>query len=242
MTLTLSGLTTGYGQTCVLTDVHFEVRAGDWLALLGRNGAGKTTLLHALLGRRPIKPGMVRIDGIDASQQPELIRARIGYAVPADDLPSGLTVEQFLILHARLKRHSISDAAWTGAVDVLQLGAELRKPLSHCSWGTRQKVGVAAVLLEAPSWMVFDESLNGLDPVVQLNLRSLLHARIAAKESAIIWATHSIDSVRTSCNRLVVLSNGHVIADPGQAEYEALRHNRERFEAFCRSKMGVKET
>lgn len=235
--LQVDGLTAGYGGDAVFEGLDLAVDRGEWIGLLGPNGAGKSTLIRSLLATMPAMAGRVTLEGLNVAEQPEAARRRVGYAIPPDQLPRGVTLRQFLTLSERLHGRRIDPDALADWATRLGLEPWLDEVIEACSFGTQQKAAILAAVLHPRPLMIFDESFNGLDPVVSIALKRALEQRVRAGECAILLATHMLDVVHSVCSRLVILRDGRIQADVAGEAFTRLQADRAGLEDFVLSQM-----
>jgi ABC-2 type transport system ATP-binding protein len=209
--LIVHDLSAGYGGRPVVADIDLTLRRGDVMGLLGANGSGKSTLVRALTGQIRLISGSVTIGGADLGGAPQRAKAAFGLAIDAPDLPDALTGRQYLDLVAAIR--GVPADAWPlGDVPArLMLTPWLGRPIGEYSLGTRAKVSIAAAILGAPSLLIFDESLNGLDPVAAWEFKRMVAELAAGGSHAIIVATHVVEAVPAFCNRVAVLADGRLV-------------------------------
>jgi ABC-2 type transport system ATP-binding protein len=198
----------GYGGHRIVEGVDLLLRKGDVLGLLGANGSGKSTLIKALTGQIRLLDGKVEISGIDLARRPEQAKAHLGLAVDSSDLPDGLTGRQYFELVASIRGCAPDNWPLHDVLARLRLGGGVDQLMSACSLGTRAKIGIAAALLGAPPLLVFDESLNGLDPVAAWEAKAIITELAATRRHAILVSTHVVETVPTFCSRALLLSEG----------------------------------
>ena len=216
--LEVSGLSkTWRGGTAALTDVSFSVGEGV-LGLLGPNGAGKTTLMSIIATVLRPTSGSIRWKGEDALARPDAIRSVLGYLPQDFGVYERLTATEFLRYLGRLK--GLSGSALRTSVDemidLVNLRAAAKRPLSGFSGGMRQRVGIAQALLGNPEIVIVDEPTVGLDPEERVRFRNLLselaHGRI------VILSTHIVSDVEAVADRIAVIRQGRLVrtATPGE--------------------------
>lgn len=220
--LVLDALVAGYGTQRVLDRIDLRVARGEWLAVVGANGCGKSTLLDTVAGRHRPDDGRIAIDGHDLATDDLAARARLGYAVAADELPPVLSGRQCLLIHAQAKGLPGPDAELLELAEAMHIQRRLDQPLSLYSYGTRQKLGVLLALLGDPALIVLDESFNGLDAASGLVLKRHLRARIDAGRCGVLLATHALDLVERWCDRCVLLHEGRIAGEWDRAALRAL--------------------
>ncbi|HUQ39679.1 MAG TPA: ABC transporter ATP-binding protein [Acidimicrobiales bacterium] len=200
------GLSRSFGGRTVVDNVSFRVAPGEVVGLLGPNGAGKTTTMRMLLG--VLRPGAGHVE----------VGGPIGYLPETFAAYDALTVASYLRFMARMKR--VADA---GVVDDVAaragVGDLLRRPVGRLSKGQRQRVGLAQALLGEPSAYVLDEPTQGLDPVQVVEARRLIRALATEQRAAVLVSTHLLAEAASTCDRVVVVVQGRVVAEevPGEA-------------------------
>jgi ABC-2 type transport system ATP-binding protein len=207
-----------YNGRRVLGPVDFEVARGETLGILGRNGAGKTTLLRILAGDLRPSAGDVRVDGVDAIREPHVARARIGYLPETPPLYDDMRVADFLAFAARLRRVPAADvpARRESAMRVTQLESVRDTLIRHLSYGYRQRVGVAQAIIHDPPILILDEPTHDLDPVQIVEMRTLIQS-LKGRHTVII-SSHILPEIRETCDRLLVIADGRVIASGTERE------------------------
>ncbi|MCC6736962.1 MAG: ABC transporter ATP-binding protein [Bauldia sp.] len=208
--LELRAVAAGYGGRSVVSGIDLTLRRGEILGLLGANGSGKSTLVKAFTGQLPLLAGSVAVDGIDMTKAPEAAKARLGLAVDVGDVPTPLTGLQYLDLVASIRR--CAPDAWPAPDLPALLAIErfLPRAIATYSLGTRMKVAILASLLGAPPLLVFDESLNGLDPVAAFRMKRLMADLAATGRHGIVLSTHVVETIPTVCTRAVFLADGGI--------------------------------
>ncbi|HEV7489935.1 MAG TPA: ABC transporter ATP-binding protein [Rhodanobacteraceae bacterium] len=193
----------------VVRDLDLLLRKGEVLGLLGVNGAGKSTTLRMIAGVLAPSAGVVRVEGQDLQEHPELARRSIGYLPETAPLHSELNVAEFLSFCARL--HGLargSDSAVARAIERCGLGDVRRRLIGALSKGFRQRVGLAQAILHEPDLIVLDEPASGLDPVQALRLRELV--RGLGADHAVVLSTHVLPDVLACCDRVAILHEGEL--------------------------------
>jgi ABC-2 type transport system ATP-binding protein len=193
----------------VVRDLDLRLSKGEVLGLLGVNGAGKSTTLRMIAGLLAPSAGVIRVDGKDLQEHPELARRRIGYLPEVAPLHAELTVAEFLGFCARL--HGLergADAAVARAIERCGLGEVRQRLIGALSKGFRQRVGLAQAILHEPELIVLDEPASGLDPVQALRLRELV--RGLGADHAVVLSTHVLPDVLACCDRVAILHEGEL--------------------------------
>ncbi|MGX8008260.1 ATP-binding cassette domain-containing protein [Mesorhizobium sp. ORM8.1] len=162
--------------------------------------------------------GGVVIDGIDLSRAPEQAKAGFGLAIEPHELPASLSGRQYIELVASIRACAPDDPPGHDLIERLDLGRWLDRPIAEYSLGTRAKVAIAATLIGAPALLIFDETLNGLDPVAAWEAKRVMTALAASGRHAIIVSTHVVEAVPALCNRAVLMAEGRLSRDWDAAE------------------------
>lgn len=209
--LAVSGMSAGYGGRRIVADIELTLHRGEILGLIGANGSGKSTLLRAVTGQIAARSGRIEIAGIDLARAPERAKAAFGLAIDAEDLPAALTGRQYLDLVASIRDCRPGDWPFADVPARLDLTLWLNRPIAEYSLGTRAKVSIAAALIGSPPLLIFDESLNGLDPVAAWEVKRMIADLAASGRHAVIVSTHVVESVPTLCTRAVLLADGRIV-------------------------------
>jgi ABC-2 type transport system ATP-binding protein len=206
-TIAARGLVKRYGDRLALRGVSLVAGRGELVAVIGPNGAGKTTLLSILAGIQRADDGEV-----DAP-------ASIGWVPQQPALYGKLTVEENLILFARLERSPHPRATVDRMLDLTDLGDRAGDPVATLSGGNRQRVNIAIGLLGEPEVLLLDEPSAALDPRQRERLWEFI-LRLAGEGTTVVYATHHIQEADRHANRLVVLADGEGVFDGSPRELE----------------------
>lgn len=214
-----SHLSKRYGGKPALYDVSFSIGEGEVVGFLGPNGAGKSTTMNLLCGYLEPTWGQVEVAGVDMARQPLEARRHIGYLPEVPPLYMDMTVAEQLLFACELRGLSLRGAARRDYIDGLCRRLELldvrSRLIRNLSKGYRQRVAVAQLLVGSPEILILDEPTVGLDPRQIREFRDLLGQ--LAREHTIILSSHILSEIRSSCGRILVFSEGRLIAD-GQPE------------------------
>ena len=199
-----------FGSVVALSEVSFDVGPGV-TALLGPNGAGKSTLFRIMCGLANPSRGRVRIFGEDPRANPTLAR-RIGIAPQQEALFERQTIAEFVGLAATLHRLSDPDGAARRAIEMVELDPADRRPLAAYSKGMRQRAKLAQAVVNDPDLLVLDEPLEGLDP--RQRLRSIEMFRgLGERGKTVIVSSHVLDEVERLGSRILVITQGRLVAE-----------------------------
>jgi len=207
--LSLRGVSAGYGDTLALQEFDLTLRAGHLCGLVGRNGAGKTTLLRVIAGLKARRSGQLALCGLQLEDDSARYRSHLGFAVPPEDLPSGLTGRQVLELVASAR--NVEWNSWPGECDLvaeLEMEAFLDRRIRAYSHGTRQKLSIMCSLLGTPSLLILDESLNGIDPVILARLKAYFRMLVENLRIAVLLSTHSFELISEISNLICFIHEG----------------------------------
>jgi ABC-2 type transport system ATP-binding protein len=207
------------GTFVAVSDLSFEVRAGEIVGLIGPNGAGKTTTLRALAGILRPTSGRVAIDGHDLIADPLEAKRRLAFMPDEPHLFEYLTVTEHLRLVARLYGVADFERRARALVEELELQGKERSLPGELSRGMRQKVVIACGLVRDATTLLFDEPLTGLDPLGIRRMRETIVARGRAG-AAILLSSHLLHLVEEICTRVIIMDRGRKIAD---GTFEELR-------------------
>jgi ABC-2 type transport system ATP-binding protein len=201
-----------YNGRKAVDDISFKVEKGEILGFLGPNGAGKTTTMRILTCYMPATEGTARVAGHDVFEESLEVRKRIGYLPESPPLYYEMTVYSYLDFVAKLKGTPASRRK-SHLDDVMQktsIGDVRSRVIGRLSKGYKQRVGIAQALLNNPEVLVLDEPTIGLDPKQIFEVRSLI--KNLAGDHTVILSTHILPEVSMTCNRVVIINNGKVVA------------------------------
>jgi ABC-2 type transport system ATP-binding protein len=201
-----------YGEHRAAGPLSFSIGKGEIVGLLGLNGAGKTTALRVLACDLLPSSGTVLVDGVDVVDQPHEVRRRIGYLPDTPPLYGEMTVHEYLVFAARLRGLTTPDADRRARVveGTAQLEGVRDDLISTLSHGFRQRVGIAQAVVHGPQLLILDEPISGLDPVQIVEMRQLL--RSLRGEHTIVLSSHILTEISETCDRLLVLGEGRIVA------------------------------
>jgi gliding motility-associated transport system ATP-binding protein len=207
-------LTKRYGRVTAVDDLTFKVERGEILGFLGPNGAGKTTTMRILTGYMPATEGRAMVAGFDVFEQPIEAKRRTGYLPETPPLYPEMTVREYLQFVARIKIKGVSSAERRQRVeDSMRRTRVLDMAARHCgklSKGYRQRVGLAQSILHNPEVLILDEPTAGLDPKQIIETRQLI--KELAGTHTIILSTHILPEVSQTCERVVIINKGRMVA------------------------------
>ncbi len=215
------GLTKHYGSVVAVEDATFEVKRGEVVGFLGPNGAGKTTTMKILTCFIAPSDGSARVSGADIFEDPIAVRQAIGYLPENTPLYTEMLVLEYLEYIARMRglRGAQSDSRIRAVVEETALGDVIGKSIGELSKGFRQRVGLAQALVHEPPVLILDEPMSGLDPNQAAEIRELI--REIGRERTVILSTHNLAEVQVTCGRVLIISQGRLVADDTPDELAA---------------------
>jgi ABC-2 type transport system ATP-binding protein len=208
----VQNLTKRYGRFTAVDDVSFRVERGEILGFLGPNGAGKTTTMRILTGYMPATDGKAVVAGFDIFDQPVEAKRRIGYLPETPPLYPDMTVGEYLTFVAKIKGVPSGDRK-ARIKQVMERTWVAEMSSRHCSKlskGYRQRVGLAQALIHNPDVLILDEPTAGLDPKQIIETRQLI--KELAGDHTVVLSTHILPEVSQTCERVVIINRGKVVA------------------------------
>ncbi len=205
-------LTKRYGLLTAIKDVTFEVKKGEILGFLGPNGAGKTTTMRILSGFFPATEGKASVAGFDVFEEPLEAKRRIGYMPENPPLYTEMSVDAYLKFVATIKgiERGATTARLKEVKERLGLHDQGERLIKHLSKGYRQRVGLAQCLIHDPEVLILDEPTIGLDPRQINEFRELI--RSLRGEHTLILSTHILPEVSMTCDRVIIINGGQIVA------------------------------
>jgi ABC-2 type transport system ATP-binding protein len=219
--ISVEHVTKNFGELVAVGDVSFEVRRGEVVGFLGPNGAGKTTTMRMLTGTLEPDEGTIRFDGRPIGEHLTDAKRRVGYLPEANPLYDDMLVCEFLGYAGRLRDLEAGPlrSAVREAVDETSLEDVFFRPVGELSKGYRQRVGLAAAILHRPEILVLDEPTEGLDPNQRVEIRRLISS--LGQDRTVLLSTHVMQEVEATCDRLLIISSGRLVADGSVQELVA---------------------
>ena len=205
-------LTKRYGGVTAVNDVSFRVEKGEILGFLGPNGAGKTTTMRVLTGYIPATDGRAVVAGYDVFEQPIEAKRRTGYLPETPPLYPDMTVQEYLLFVSKIKGVPAKERRTRveQAMRRTYVADMARRACGKLSKGYRQRVGLAQALIHNPDVLILDEPTAGLDPKQINETRKLI--KELAGDHTIVLSTHILPEVSQTCQRVVIINKGKVVA------------------------------
>ncbi|UCH23537.1 MAG: ATP-binding cassette domain-containing protein, partial [Deltaproteobacteria bacterium] len=209
----VENLTKYYKELCAVDRINFDVQKGEIMGLLGPNGAGKTTTLRMLTGFLRPTSGNIRIKEYSIEAQPLEIKRIMGYLPESAPLYHEMLVYDYLDYIAAIRAIDPTQKLTRirQLVDLCGLNSVMHQPVSELSKGFKQRVGLAHAMMNDPEILVLDEPTSGLDPNQIAEIREII--KRIGKEKTIVISTHILSEAEATCDRIVIISNGKIVAD-----------------------------
>jgi ABC-2 type transport system ATP-binding protein len=215
----VKNLSRQYGALTAIHKINFTVNPGEVVGFLGPNGAGKSTTMRILSGIMAATSGSAWVGGICVAQNPHEVKRKIGYMPENNPLPDDMRVVEYLRFRARLKQVPGRKLRATvqEAMEICDLARTARrKIIGTLSKGFRQRVGIADALLGDPEVIIMDEPTIGLDPHQIQGIRKLID-NLRGKHTVIL-SSHILPEIERSCDRVIIINRGRVVAAGTSAE------------------------
>src|SRR5271155_3595938 len=210
----VEGLTKRYARKVAVDNISFEITKGQIVGFLGPNGAGKTTTMRVLTCFLPPTSGSAQVAGFDVQDHPMEVKKRIGYLPESPPVYPDMEVHEYLEFVGRIKGVPSADLTRR----VLEVSekcavADVRKTLiGKLSKGYKQRVGLAQAIIHNPDVLILDEPTAGLDPHQIIETRDLIKSLAARGEHTIILSTHILPEVEQTCERVIIIARGKLVA------------------------------
>jgi len=218
----VEGLTKKFGHITAVDNISFKVEKGEVVGFLGPNGAGKSTTMRVLTCFLPADQGRCKIAGFDVLTESVEVRKRIGYLPENTPLYEEMSVEGFLKYIAQVRgitsenqKQKIDEMISTCGLETV-----IKMDIHELSKGFRQRVGLAQAMIHDPEILIMDEPTSGLDPNQIIEIRELI--KKLGKQKTVILSTHILSEAEATCNRMVIIDKGKLIADGSMQEVSRL--------------------
>ena len=210
--ISVKELSKRYARTTAVDHISFEVGKGQIVGFLGPNGAGKTTTMRILTCFMPPSAGTAQVAGFDVLEQPMEVKKRIGYLPETPPIYPEMETGEYLKFVGRLK--GLSGERLQKRVDFVSERCSVadvkKKLLGKLSKGYRQRVGLAQAIIHNPDVLILDEPTSGLDPKQINETRELI--KDLAGEHTIILSTHILPEVEQTCEKVIIINKGRLVA------------------------------
>ena len=213
ITIELNNVSKSFNLIRAVQSLSFKIKKGEIIGFLGPNGSGKTTTMRLLTSFYNPDSGNIKINGINTQDDDVQTRSSIGYLAENNPLYEDLLVKEYLEFVADLRGLTKTDKKENIARSVEEIGLKevYFRPINQLSKGYHQRVGLAQAILHDPSILILDEPTEGLDPNQRLTHRNLI--KTLGQKRTVLLSTHVMQEVETTCERVILLSKGRLVAD-----------------------------
>lgn len=215
--ISVQNLSKTYGGIQAIQSLNFQVNKGEVVGFLGPNGAGKSTTMKIITGFMAPTSGSAVIGGFDVFENPIEVKKRIGYLPETPPVYADMRVKEYLKYVAELKgveKGKISGYV-SNSIEKTNLGSVENRMIQNLSKGFRQRVGIAQALVSNPEVLILDEPTVGLDPKQVAEIRDLI--RDLKGHHTIILSTHILPEVQATCERIIIINKGQIVAQDSLA-------------------------
>jgi ABC-2 type transport system ATP-binding protein len=221
MSIKVNNLTKYYGEYLAVDDISFEAKKGEILGFLGPNGAGKSTTMKIITTYLPPTSGTVVVDGYDVEDKSLDVRKKLGYLPELNPLYYDMTPVEYLDFVAKLDGVPANEIKKKREemIKVCGLESMRSKDIGTLSKGFKQRVGLAQAMINNPDILILDEPTSGLDPNQIIEIRNLI--KKLGKEKTVILSTHILSEVTATCNRVIIINKGRIVADGTPEELQS---------------------
>ena len=232
--ISAQGLTKYYGDRAAIQDLTFHIEQGEIVGILGLNGAGKTTTLRVLACLLLPSTGRVSINGLDIFESPHEIRKQVGFLPEVPPLYTEMTVEAYLVFTGELRgmRHKDARSRVGEVLEITQTKDVRGEVIANLSHGYRQRVGIGQAIVHQPAVLILDEPIGGLDPVQIVEMRQMI--RGLKGRHTILVSSHILPEISQTCDRIIVIREGRIVATGSEDELVAHLTSRQRLHLAAR--------
>tara|TARA_B110001454_G_scaffold171291_1_gene162060 strand:- start:90040 stop:90975 length:936 start_codon:yes stop_codon:yes gene_type:complete len=208
----VKNLTKEYGSLKAIDNVSFSIKKGEVVGFLGPNGAGKSTTMKIITGFMAPSDGSASVAGFDVFENPIEVKKRIGYLPETPPVYADQYVSEYLRYVAQLKKvpKDKLNTYVERAIEKTNLGSVKNRLIHHLSKGFKQRVGIAQAIVSDPEVLILDEPTVGLDPKQVAEIRDLISE--LKGHHTIILSTHILPEVQATCEKVVIISKGKIVA------------------------------
>lgn len=213
MDVNIKNLSKIFGSQRAVDNISFKVNTGEIIGFLGPNGAGKSTTMKMITGYLNIENGNITVGGKSVKENSNEIKKNIGYLPEHNPLYTEMSIIDYLNFCASLQgmEKSIIQERIKEMIKTCGLNREKHKLIRELSKGYRQRVGIAQAMIHDPDILILDEPTTGLDPNQIIEIRKLI--RDLGKEKTVILSTHILPEVEATCDRILIINKGKIVAD-----------------------------
>jgi len=216
-----------YGTQKAVDNISFKVKTGEVLGFLGPNGAGKTTTMKAITTYFAPSEGDIMVGNVSVKEKPEEVKRHIGYLPENNPLYTEMPVIDYLKYVAGLQgipKDKVKDRIHN-MIQVCGLEVEKYKKINELSKGFKQRVGLAQAMIHDPDVLILDEPTIGLDPNQIVEIRELI--KKIGRDKTVILSSHILAEVEATCDRILIINKGKIVADGTSGELRKRAHGKE---------------
>lgn len=211
MSIIVDELTKRFGSQTVVDSISFHAAEKGVIGFLGPNGAGKSTTMRMVTGYLSPDAGTIKVCGIPVHPDKVESKKRIGYLPEGNPLYYDMFVREYLSFIASVRRVANASERMDTVIEQTGLAAEANKKTGQLSKGYKQRVGLAAAMLDDPDVLILDEPTSGLDPNQIIEIRQLI--RQLGETKTVLFSSHILQEVESICNRVIIINKGSIVAD-----------------------------
>ena len=208
--LRLQHISKSFGRKKIVSDISFDVHAGEVFGFLGPNGAGKTTTIKMIMGFLSIDAGELFINGYNLKKQYEKAMSGVGGIVENPEMYRDLSGLTNLKMYART-HDGVTPQRIREAVELVGMSNRVGEKVKKYSLGMKQRLGLAQAILHRPRLLILDEPTNGLDPMGIRDLRDLLKKLAHEEGIAVFVSSHLLSEMEQMCDRVAIISTGRLL-------------------------------
>ena len=209
MSLEIKNISKKYNDQDALINISFSLKQGDIVGFLGPNGAGKTTLMKIITSTLKQDIGDVIIFGNNTLTNDIVTKNNIGYLAENNPLYKEMDVNEYLYFIAELYKTKNKKEIINSLIKKTGLENERTKKIEQLSKGFKQRVGIAASLINDPKVLILDEPTTGLDPNQLIEIRNLI--KEVGKEKIVLLSTHILQEIPKICNHIIIINKGKIV-------------------------------
>lgn len=227
MDIKITNLRKNYGTQKAVDNISFEVKKGEILGFLGPNGAGKSTTMKMITSYISLDSGEILLGEKSIKEYSDELRTHIGYLPESNPLYYDMYVMDYLKFSAELQQVP-KEKINQKVLDVIKscgLNKEKHKKIGELSKGYKQRVGLAQAMIHDPEILILDEPTTGLDPNQIIEIRKLI--KELGKQKTVILSTHILPEVEATCDRVIIINKGKIVADGSPDSLRSRLHGKE---------------
>ena len=211
MSIEVKNLLKVYGEQKAVNDISFSIGKGEIVGFLGPNGAGKSTTMKIITGYLHQDGGDAYVCRTNVSNDPLLIKKKIGYLPEGNALYYDMYVKEYLGFISEIHKVENKKSKIEDVIALTGLQKESKKKIGQLSKGYKQRVGLAAALIHDPEVLILDEPTSGLDPNQIIEIREVIKQQ--GKNKTVLFSSHILQEVEAICDRVIIINQGRLVAD-----------------------------